>query len=133
MTERHGCCGKEKRSAPCDAERFVKLTNYYLGCSLGWRLRHGSGGDIFCPGALKDLFRAILFLAIADMNRDEVVAALEFTFVALRLDFRNSHPDEGAYHSTSGRSDGRPAQRSHDRTSRDKWTDPRDGKRADAG
>jgi hypothetical protein len=65
--------------------------------------------------------------------RDEIVAGLEFVLVAFRFDLGDAHPDQTAYYSAGGRADRGAAERGHDRSRRDEWSDARNGERTDAG
>ena len=83
-------------------------------------------------GPFKNLFRALPFVAVFRMDRDQNVALFDFSLVSFRLILRDAHADKGAGQPAHGGAYPGARQRSHDRPRSDKRPDTGNGQRADA-
>src|SRR5271154_753265 len=94
--------------------------------------RFTCGGNILGVGNLHDFFGAFdRFRAVA-VHGQQDAALLYASFIALGLIFRDAEADQRAGESANGAADTDASQGSHNRASRDEWTDARYGQRANS-
>src|ERR1019366_6586522 len=103
-----------------------------IGCLLLFRDRSFTGvRDILRATCFENFLRAIALVAILSMNRQKDVPAFDLSLVAFRLILGNTHADEFSHQSSGCCAASRAGQSCHDRTRRDKGSEPRNRQRPD--
>ena len=85
-----------------------------------------------CGCSVQYFARPIGLRGVIGVNGNEDVPFLDLALVAARFVFGNAHADQRAGDATDCCAHGGGAERGHNRTRGEEWTDARDGERADS-